>query len=104
MQAGLAGAAAVLHALPGAAALSNVSRQRRLWAFLAVNISFMVIEFAHGYMNNSLGMLSDAAHMLLDNAAVVIGLAAEAHAAKCSASGSSSDPVRYILLWLLLCT
>ncbi len=90
----LAGAAALLHKLPGAASLSAVSRQHRLILFLVVNVSFMVVEFVHGYMNNSLGMLSDAAHMLLDNAAVVIGLAAEHHAGKCSRAGSRSDPAR----------
>ena len=48
----------------------------------------------HGYTNNSLGMLSDAAHMLLDNAAVIIGLAAEHYAMKCSTNGTNSDPMR----------
>lgn len=75
-------------------ALSGISKQKRLLAFLAVNFVFMVVEFVYGYMNNSLGMLSDAAHMLLDNVAVAIGLAAEYYAAKCKLSGAACDPVR----------
>lgn len=94
VKASLSGTAAVLHALPGAAALSGISRQRRLCAFLIVNVAFMMVEFGYGYLNHSLGMLSDAAHMLLDNAAVVIGLVAEQHAAKCARGESSSDPMR----------
>jgi cobalt-zinc-cadmium efflux system protein len=42
----------------------------------------MLIEFGYGWANGSLGMLSDAAHMLLDNAAIAIGLAAAHIAAK----------------------
>ena len=131
----LSGAMSVLDELPGAVAMSTVSRQRRLCAFLAFNFAFMVrraakmprdyasdltscgshvcwklrcgcqscwfcrllqvVEFVHGYTNNSLGMLSDAAHMLLDNAAVVIGLVAEHYAVKCSTNGSCSDPMRW---------
>ena len=90
----LSAAVSLVVAVPGARALAGVSTQRRLVAFLAVNVAFMVVEFAHGYLNNSLGMLSDAAHMLLDNAAMVIGLAAERHAAKCARAASSSDPRR----------
>ncbi len=91
----LAAAASVVDLVPGAHALAGISTQRRLLAFLAVNVTFMVVEFVYGYMNNSLGMLSDAAHMLLDNAAVVIGLTAEHHAARCARGASSGDPARY---------
>ena len=98
VKASLSGTAAALHALPGAAALSSVSRQHRLLVFLVINLAFMVVEFVYGYLNHSLGMLSDAAHMLLDNAAVIIGLAAERHAAKCARGESSHDPMRYAAL------
>lgn len=84
----------MLHAIPGVSALSGISRQRRLWVFLVVNVAFMVVEFSYGYLNHSLGMLSDAVHMLLDNAAVVIGLVAEHHAAKCARGESANDPMR----------
>ncbi|KAF0746979.1 hypothetical protein AaE_007919 [Aphanomyces astaci] len=40
------------------------------------NIVYMFVEFAVGYMTNSLGLLSDAGHMLFDNGALVIGLGA----------------------------
>lgn len=89
---------AAVRLVPGAAALRGVSKQNRLLAFLATNLVFMVVEFIYGYMNNSLGMLSDAAHMLLDNVAVTIGLAAEYYAAKCKRNGATCDPVRIRLL------
>lgn len=90
--------AAVVDFVPGLQALSGISKQKRLLAFLALNFVFMIVEFVYGYMNNSLGMLSDAAHMLLDNVAVAIGLAAEYYAAKCKLSGAICDPVRIRLL------
>lgn len=91
----LALAASAVDFVPGAHMLAGISTQKRLVAFLAVNVAFMVVEFVHGYLNHSLGMLSDAAHMLLDNAAVVIGLAAEHYAAKCASGKSSGDPNRW---------
>ena len=97
LQRGLSTAASLVNAVPGAHALSGVSKSNRLIGFLIVNFVFMVIEFTYGYMNNSLGMLSDAAHMLLDNVAVAIGLAAEHYAMQCTSTGATgtSDPVRY---------
>ena len=61
---------------------TQLSTEQRLAAFLAVNVAFMLVEFGYGWVNGSLGMLSDAAHMLLDNAAIVIGLIAAHIAAK----------------------
>ena len=66
----------------GAKAGLQLSTQQRLAAFLAVNAAFMLVEFGYGWVNGSLGMLSDAAHMLLDNAAIAIGLVAAHVAAK----------------------
>ena len=60
----------------------QLSTEQRLAAFLAVNVAFMLVEFGYGWVNGSLGMLSDAAHMLLDNAAIAIGLFAAHIAAK----------------------
>ncbi|CAH2079932.1 unnamed protein product [Thlaspi arvense] len=34
----------------------------------------MVVEFVAGFMSNSLGLISDACHMLFDCAALAIGL------------------------------
>ncbi|KAG9407688.1 hypothetical protein AC1031_002406 [Aphanomyces cochlioides] len=56
------------HALDGAT--------RKILLFLSGNILYMFVEFVVGYMTNSLGLLSDAGHMLFDNGALVIGLVA----------------------------
>ncbi|RHZ12062.1 hypothetical protein DYB37_010473 [Aphanomyces astaci] len=49
---------------------------QKILLFLTGNIVYMFVEFAVGYMTNSLGLLSDAGHMLFDNGALVIGLGA----------------------------
>jgi cobalt-zinc-cadmium efflux system protein len=43
------------------------------WA-LAVNVAFMVVEVVTGILANSLALLSDAAHMLTDAAAIALAL------------------------------
>ncbi len=87
-------AVSVLRGATGARRMSRLTRWQRLIAFLCVNMSFMLVEFVYGYVNNSLGMLSDAAHMLLDNAAVVIGMLAEVYAVRYTSNGSTKDPDR----------
>ena len=47
---------------------------RRLAAFLLLNLLLMLVEAAVGALANSLALLSDAAHMLFDCAAIAIGL------------------------------
>ncbi|EQC26448.1 hypothetical protein SDRG_15729 [Saprolegnia diclina VS20] len=49
---------------------------RTIFLFLAGNMVYMVVEFVVGYSTNSLGLWSDAGHMLFDNISLVIGLCA----------------------------
>eukprot|EP00475_Leptophrys_vorax_P033900 TRINITY_DN54024_c0_g1_i1.p1 TRINITY_DN54024_c0_g1~~TRINITY_DN54024_c0_g1_i1.p1 ORF type:complete len:698 (+),score=143.42 TRINITY_DN54024_c0_g1_i1:1-2094(+) len=46
----------------------------KIFIFLVINFSFMFVELFVGYWSNSLGLISDAAHMLFDCVALVIGL------------------------------
>ncbi|GMT00739.1 hypothetical protein PENTCL1PPCAC_22913 [Pristionchus entomophagus] len=55
--------------------LSN-SDSRRIFWFLLVNLSFCGVEFVYGFWTNSLGLISDAFHMLFDCSALVMGLVA----------------------------
>ncbi|EFC43181.1 predicted protein [Naegleria gruberi] len=47
---------------------------RYLFYFILVNLLFMFVELAFGIYNNSLGLISDSAHMFFDCAALIIGL------------------------------
>ncbi|XP_061367088.1 uncharacterized protein LOC133310209 isoform X1 [Gastrolobium bilobum] len=49
-------------------------KSRKIALFLLINTGYMVVEFAAGFMSNSLGLISDACHMLFDCAALAIGL------------------------------
>ncbi|KAJ4747621.1 zinc transporter-like protein [Rhynchospora pubera] len=49
-------------------------KSRKIAAFLLINACYMVVEFVAGFMSNSLGLISDACHMLFDCAALAIGL------------------------------
>ncbi|GMH20695.1 hypothetical protein Nepgr_022536 [Nepenthes gracilis] len=49
-------------------------KSRKIAVFLMINSGYMVVEFAVGFMSNSLGLISDACHMLFDCAALAIGL------------------------------
>ncbi|KAE9022465.1 hypothetical protein PR003_g16088 [Phytophthora rubi] len=49
---------------------------RQMLIFLSVNVAFMFVELGVGILTNSLGLMGDAGHMLFDNGALVIGLAA----------------------------
>lgn len=49
-------------------------KSRKIALFLLINTGYMVVEFVVGFMSNSLGLLSDACHMLFDCAALAIGL------------------------------
>ncbi|GLJ36604.1 hypothetical protein SUGI_0735990 [Cryptomeria japonica] len=49
-------------------------KSRKIAIFLLINAAFMVVEFVSGFMSNSLGLISDACHMLFDCAALAIGL------------------------------
>eukprot|EP01134_Creolimax_fragrantissima_P002569 CFRG2569T1 len=54
----------------------SARESRMLFYFLCLNFAFMFIEFAYGVWTNSLGLMSDAFHMLFDNLALAIGLIA----------------------------
>eukprot|EP01052_Picozoa_sp_SAG31_P009856 SAG31_NODE_527_length_14452_cov_4.274925_10_plen_889_part_00 len=47
---------------------------RRIAAFLLLNFATMLAELVFGLLTNSLGLISDAAHMLFDCSALAIGL------------------------------
>ena len=44
--------------------------------FFSINFVFMFVELVYGYFSNSLGLMSDAFHMLFDCMALLIGLVA----------------------------
>ncbi|CAI5464862.1 unnamed protein product [Closterium sp. Yama58-4] len=50
------------------------SKSHRIALFLLINAAFMIVEFSVGFLSNSLGLISDACHMLFDCAALAIGL------------------------------
>ena len=54
--------------------LTTSRDSRRLALFLLLNLSIMVLEAVAGVYANSLALLSDAAHMLFDCAAIATGL------------------------------
>ena len=49
---------------------------RRIFLFLCLNLSFMVVQLVWGVWTNSLGLISDAIHMFFDCAAIFMGLVA----------------------------
>lgn len=54
--------------------LSKKKNLKNLSFFLLLNLGFMFVEVIYGLVSNSLGLLTDGAHMLLDCTAVLIGL------------------------------
>ncbi|EGC38891.1 hypothetical protein DICPUDRAFT_45603 [Dictyostelium purpureum] len=50
---------------------------RRIFTFLIINLMFMFVEMAYGIWTNSLGLITDACHMLFDATALFIALVAE---------------------------
>jgi hypothetical protein len=51
-------------------------QSRKILIFLTINMAFFFVELVYGYMSNSLGLISDAFHMLFDCMALFIGLSA----------------------------
>lgn len=49
-------------------------RLKNLSWFLLLNLIFMFVEIVYGIWTNSLGLLTDGAHMLLDCSAILIGI------------------------------
>ncbi|KAJ1935895.1 hypothetical protein EC988_008348, partial [Linderina pennispora] len=52
------------------------SESRSIFMFLLLNLSYMFVQIVYGYITNSLGLISDAIHMLFDCMALAIGLVA----------------------------
>ena len=61
----------------------------RIFAFVCLNAMFMFVELLVGWYSNSLGLISDAGHMLFDNGALFIGLYA-AYMSRWPADSSNS--------------
>lgn len=57
-------------------ALPSERKEKSLWIALALTGSFLLAEVAAGIVFNSLALISDAAHMFTDAAALAIALAA----------------------------
>ena len=47
---------------------------RNIFFFLCLNLSFTAVELLYGLWTNSLGLISDAFHMLFDCTALLVGL------------------------------
>ncbi|KAJ3263722.1 hypothetical protein HDU77_010107 [Chytriomyces hyalinus] len=54
----------------------NDPQTRNVFFFLLLNMTFTVVEFLFGWWTNSLGLLSDAVHMLFDSTALILSLIA----------------------------
>jgi len=55
---------------------SGPGERRRLWIALSLILGFMAVEVVAGILASSLALLSDAAHMLTDAAAIALALVA----------------------------
>lgn len=75
------------------AAIVANERERKLAVFLLLTIAIMLLEFLYGVSVNSLGLISDSFHMMLDATSIAIGLVA-AHAASWPAE-EKSHPLGY---------
>lgn len=54
--------------------IASDRNSRKIFQFLVLNFMFMFVEMFVGFYSNSMGLLSDAAHMLFDCVALAIGL------------------------------
>lgn len=57
-------------------ALPSIQNEKILWIAFALTTTFLIAEATAGFLLNSLALLSDAAHMFTDSAALGIALAA----------------------------
>ena len=55
---------------------ASTANERSLWIVFGLTTAFMIAEVAGGLITNSLALISDAAHMFTDAAALAIALAA----------------------------
>ncbi|PKX94908.1 metal cation transporter MSC2 [Aspergillus novofumigatus IBT 16806] len=49
---------------------------RRIFYFMTLNFTFMLVQLSYGFITGSLGLLSDSIHMFFDCLALVVGLCA----------------------------
>merc|ERR1712228_702061 len=75
--------------------LRDTRSSRRIFMFLSINFLFMFVEFAYGYWSNSLGLISDACHMLFDCIALVIGLLASYFGSIHASNSNNVDKNKY---------
>ena len=52
------------------------NESRRIFYFMLLNLSFMVVQSTYGYLTGSLGLISDSIHMFFDCVALFVGLCA----------------------------
>jgi cobalt-zinc-cadmium efflux system protein len=64
------------HAPHHANAAESAGNERTLWFALALTGGFMLVEAIAGWITGSLALISDAAHMFTDSAALAVSLAA----------------------------
>ncbi|KAJ3109788.1 hypothetical protein HDU97_000018 [Phlyctochytrium planicorne] len=57
-------------------AIINDPKTKNVFFFLLLNLVFTVVEFVWGWWTNSLGLISDAVHMLFDSTALILSLIA----------------------------
>ncbi|KAJ3114987.1 hypothetical protein HDU96_001387 [Phlyctochytrium bullatum] len=57
-------------------AIINDPKTKNVFFFLLLNIAFTAVEFIWGWWTNSLGLISDAVHMLFDSSALIFSLIA----------------------------
>ncbi|KAI8854359.1 hypothetical protein BC829DRAFT_223159 [Chytridium lagenaria] len=57
-------------------AIINDPQTKNVFFFLLLNIIFTGVEFLWGWWTNSLGLISDAVHMLFDSSALIFSLVA----------------------------
>ncbi|POS83185.1 hypothetical protein EPUL_005137 [Erysiphe pulchra] len=55
-------------------AILSEKDSRRIFYFMSLNFSFMLVQAFYGYLTDSLGLISDSIHMFFDCLALAVGL------------------------------
>lgn len=71
-----------------------VSNRKRLALVLAITLVFLLVEIVGGLLSNSLALISDAGHMLMDAAAIMLSLFAVQLSMKPPSPGNTFSFVR----------
>lgn len=85
----------------GGGLLNHIFNDResiRIFVFVCLNVAFMFVEIMVGWYSNSLGLISDAGHMLFDNFALFLGLYAAFMSRWAADSDNSYGYGRYEIL------